>query len=107
MDRLVRHKLPYSISLQRVDLLKELIFRLIEAGLHREALDELELCVFCVIGTVAPLTLHPRYLPSFPYQDNPILHIYAGLLCFYLSQENSSPEKRMYSCRCHSNFSDR
>ncbi|KAE9410038.1 hypothetical protein BT96DRAFT_912909 [Gymnopus androsaceus JB14] len=61
---------------ERVDLLKELIFQLIQAGHHREALDELEL-----------------YLPSFPYQDNPVLHIYAGLLCFYLSQENSSPEK--------------
>lgn len=27
-----------------------------------------------------------RYLPSFPYQDNPIFHVYAGLLCLHLSQ---------------------
>jgi hypothetical protein len=26
------------------------------------------------------------YLPSFPYTENPILHIYAGLICLYLSQ---------------------
>ena len=26
-----------------------------------------------------------RYLPSFPYQDNPILHLYAGMICFHLA----------------------
>ncbi len=26
------------------------------------------------------------YLPSPPYQDNPVLHLYAGLLCLYLAQ---------------------
>ncbi|KAJ3832105.1 hypothetical protein EV361DRAFT_941506 [Lentinula raphanica] len=57
---------------QRVNVIKELIFRLILSGRHREALDELEL-----------------YLPSFPYQDNPVLHVYAGLFCFYLAQENA------------------
>ncbi|KIK67827.1 hypothetical protein GYMLUDRAFT_36605 [Collybiopsis luxurians FD-317 M1] len=61
---------------QRVLLIKELVFRLIFAGRHREALDELEL-----------------YLPSFPYADNAVLHIYAGLLCFYLSQGNSDTEE--------------
>ncbi|KAJ4479320.1 hypothetical protein J3R30DRAFT_3477521 [Lentinula aciculospora] len=60
---------------QRVAVIKELIFRLIFSGRQREALDELEL-----------------YLPSFPYQDNPVLHVYAGLLCFYLSQENLDSE---------------
>ncbi|KAJ3848783.1 hypothetical protein EV368DRAFT_76052 [Lentinula lateritia] len=60
---------------QRIAVIKELIFRLILSSRHREALDELEL-----------------YLPSFPYQDSPVLHTYAGLLCFYLSQEHSNPE---------------
>ncbi|KAJ3779053.1 hypothetical protein FB446DRAFT_630970, partial [Lentinula raphanica] len=64
---------------QRVNVIKELIFRLILSGRHREALDELELQVIEVIS----------YLPSFPYQDNPVLHVYAGLLCFYLAQENT------------------
>lgn len=27
-----------------------------------------------------------RYLPSPPYQDNPVLHLYAGLVCLYLVQ---------------------
>lgn len=26
-----------------------------------------------------------RYLPSFPYQDDAVLHIYAGLLCLFLA----------------------
>ncbi|KAI0774419.1 hypothetical protein C8Q74DRAFT_1368897 [Fomes fomentarius] len=26
------------------------------------------------------------YLPSYPYQDNPVLHTYAGLIAFYLAQ---------------------
>jgi len=56
-------------SEERETIFKELILRLIISGGHREALDELEL-----------------YLPSFPYQDNPVFHIYAGLLCIYLSQ---------------------
>ncbi|KAF7301848.1 hypothetical protein MIND_00750700 [Mycena indigotica] len=50
-------------------ILKELCLRLILSGRYREALDDLEL-----------------YLPSFPYQDNPILNIYAGLLTLYLAQ---------------------
>lgn len=27
-----------------------------------------------------------RYLPSFPYQDNPLLHLYAGLVALYLAR---------------------
>lgn len=54
---------------ERETILKELLLRLIQGGQHRKALDELEL-----------------YLPSLPYQDNPVLHIYAGLLCLYLAQ---------------------
>ncbi|KAF9478151.1 hypothetical protein BDN70DRAFT_933609 [Pholiota conissans] len=53
----------------RESILKELVFRLLLQGRCREALDELEL-----------------YLPSFPYQDNPILHTYAGLSSLYLAQ---------------------
>jgi len=56
----------------RQKIIKELILHLILAGKHREALDELEL-----------------YLPSFPYQDNPLLHVYAGLISLYLAQPAS------------------
>ncbi|KAF9057989.1 hypothetical protein BJ165DRAFT_1335248 [Panaeolus papilionaceus] len=54
---------------ERESILKELVTRLLFAGRYREALDELEL-----------------YLPSFPYQDNPIFHILASMTCLYLSQ---------------------
>ncbi|CAK5275384.1 unnamed protein product, partial [Mycena citricolor] len=54
---------------ERESILQELVLHLIASGEHREALDELEL-----------------YLPSFPYQDNPALHVYAGLLCLFLAQ---------------------
>ncbi|KAF8969482.1 hypothetical protein BDZ97DRAFT_1653903 [Flammula alnicola] len=56
----------------RESILKELVFRLLLQGKCREALDELEL-----------------YLPSFPYQDNPVLHIYAGLSSLSLAQSPS------------------
>ncbi|KAJ7639022.1 hypothetical protein FB45DRAFT_741229 [Roridomyces roridus] len=59
-------------SSERETILKELILRLVISGQHREALDELEL-----------------YLPSFPYQDNALLHIYAGLITLYLAQPSS------------------
>ncbi|KAK0206739.1 hypothetical protein DFS33DRAFT_1486309 [Desarmillaria ectypa] len=54
---------------KREMILKEVILRQIMAGHFKQALDELEL-----------------YLPSFPYQDDPVLHNYAGLLSLYLSQ---------------------
>ncbi|TFY71413.1 hypothetical protein EVG20_g1595 [Dentipellis fragilis] len=54
---------------EREGILQEMVLLLIMSGKHREALDELEL-----------------YLPSFPFQDNPVLHIYAGLICLYLAQ---------------------
>ncbi|TFK43690.1 hypothetical protein BDQ12DRAFT_718885 [Crucibulum laeve] len=57
---------------ERENILKELLFRLILLEKYREALDELEL-----------------YLPSFPYQDNPVLHIYAGLISLFLSQSTA------------------
>ncbi|KAK0491252.1 hypothetical protein IW261DRAFT_1556401 [Armillaria novae-zelandiae] len=58
---------------KRETILKEIILRNIMAGQFRKALDELEL-----------------YLPSFPYQDDPVLHNYAGLLALYLSQSSIS-----------------
>ncbi|OCH92154.1 hypothetical protein OBBRIDRAFT_791531 [Obba rivulosa] len=59
---------------ERESILKELILWLIHSGMHRRALDELEL-----------------YLPSLPYQDNPVLHIYAGLISLYLAQPQANP----------------
>ncbi|KAJ7094569.1 hypothetical protein B0H15DRAFT_128764 [Mycena belliarum] len=53
----------------RETILREVVLRLIGVGQYREALDELEL-----------------YLPSFPYQDNALLHLYSALLSLYLSQ---------------------
>ncbi|KZP24697.1 hypothetical protein FIBSPDRAFT_735396 [Athelia psychrophila] len=50
-------------------ILRELVLRLIMSGQHEEALAALDL-----------------YLPSFPYQDNPTLHIYAGLIRVYSAQ---------------------
>ncbi|KAJ7682583.1 hypothetical protein DFH06DRAFT_971805 [Mycena polygramma] len=60
----------------REAILKELVLRLILFDQHREALDELEL-----------------YLPSVPYQDNALLHIYAGLLSMYIAQPTSASSK--------------
>lgn len=51
-------------------ILIELVQCLVVAGKHQEALDEIEL-----------------YLPSHPYQDNPILQIYTGFLSLYIAQE--------------------
>ncbi|PCH41466.1 hypothetical protein WOLCODRAFT_69613 [Wolfiporia cocos MD-104 SS10] len=66
----------------REDILKELTLRLIRIGKYRRALDELDL-----------------HLPSFPYQDNPVLHVYSGLLCLYLAQpppDGSSTTDRLW-----------
>ncbi|RPD80955.1 hypothetical protein L226DRAFT_125361 [Lentinus tigrinus ALCF2SS1-7] len=54
---------------ERESILKELVLRLIHSGMHRRAMEELDL-----------------YLPSYPYQDNPVLHVYAGLIALYLAQ---------------------
>lgn len=53
---------------EREALVQELVLSLVVAGRERDALDELEL-----------------YLPSLPYQENPVLHTYAGLLCLRLA----------------------
>ncbi|GBE80008.1 hypothetical protein SCP_0212100 [Sparassis crispa] len=58
---------------ERESILKELVLQLIHAGQYRKALDELEL-----------------FLPSLPYQDNPVLHVYAGLICLYLAQPKAN-----------------
>ncbi|KAA1466752.1 hypothetical protein DENSPDRAFT_876779 [Dentipellis sp. KUC8613] len=62
---------------EREAVLQEMVLLLIMSGKHREALDELEL-----------------YLPSFPFQDNPVLHIYAGLICLYLAQPDPEADTR-------------
>ncbi|KAH7930702.1 hypothetical protein BV22DRAFT_1101649 [Leucogyrophana mollusca] len=50
-------------------ILCELVFHYILAERYKDALDELEF-----------------YLPSFPYHENPVLYVYAGLLSIYLAQ---------------------
>lgn len=76
---------------------------LIHAGQHRRALEELDLYVPQPPKRTAavnpPLTgrsashSHPhRYLPSYPYQDNPVLHVYAGLMALYLAQPASASD---------------
>ncbi|KAK7695778.1 hypothetical protein QCA50_000415 [Cerrena zonata] len=62
-------------SQDKESILQELILRFIKAGKHRRALDELEL-----------------YIPSPPYDTNPVLHLFAGLLCLYLSQGQQDTE---------------
>lgn len=58
---------------ERERILAELVQHYILAGRYRDALDELEF-----------------YLPSFPYRDNPVLHVYAGLLCIFIAQPPES-----------------
>ncbi|KAG2077223.1 hypothetical protein BDR04DRAFT_1148009 [Suillus decipiens] len=58
---------------ERERVLAELVQNYILAGRYRDALDELEF-----------------YLPSFPYRDNPVLHVYAGLLCIFIAQPPES-----------------
>ncbi|KAG1761355.1 hypothetical protein EDD22DRAFT_779872 [Suillus occidentalis] len=54
---------------ERERILAELVQHYILAGRYRDALDELEF-----------------YLPSFPYRDNAVLYVYAGLLCVFMAQ---------------------
>ncbi|KAF7432926.1 hypothetical protein PC9H_004870 [Pleurotus ostreatus] len=56
----------------REAILQELIISLINASKYQEALSELDL-----------------YLPTFPYQENPMLHMFAGMLSLYLAQPTS------------------
>jgi len=59
----------------REQILCELVHLYIVAGRHREALAELEFS-----------------LPSFPYRDNAVLHIYAGICSVLASQPSSASE---------------
>lgn len=74
---------------------------LIHAGQHRRALEELDLYVpqppkrtaAVAPSLIEPSVWHPhRYLPSYPYQDNPVLHVYAGLMALYLAQPASASD---------------
>src|ERR1700722_1101095 len=42
--------------------------------------------------TLSHHLFHLRYLPSFPYQDDPLLHLYAGLTALYLAHSPPTPE---------------
>lgn len=50
------------------------------------------------------------YLPSFPYSDNPVLHIYAGLISLYTAQpthpSSESPSDLLlcFLYRCKATF---
>ena len=53
---------------------------------YQEALNELELFVEKIqFHFWAKFLTGLRYLPSFPYQDNAVLHCYSGLLALQLS----------------------
>ncbi|KAI9507019.1 hypothetical protein F5148DRAFT_165516 [Russula earlei] len=62
---------------ERESLVQELVLSLAMAGRERDALDELEL-----------------YLPSPPYQDNAVLHTYAGFLCLRLASVADADSSR-------------
>ncbi|KAH8118618.1 hypothetical protein DFH11DRAFT_688760 [Phellopilus nigrolimitatus] len=68
-------KLRRHLPNEQESILQEIVLRLADAGEFREALDELDL-----------------YLPSFPYQDNAVLHSYAGLMSLSLATEVSFEE---------------
>ena len=81
------------ITLQREPILCELVHLYIVAGRHREALDELELFELHVFHHKSFLTgLDISSLPSFPYRDNAVLHIYAGI-CSVLASQPGSPSE--------------
>lgn len=64
-------------------------------------MDELELYVSLSYHLNPMVIQCCRYLPSFPYQDNPTFHIYAGLTSLYLAQPTSGlecPVKLLYYC---------
>ena len=72
---------------QRESLVQELVLSLAVAGRERDALDELELCgsPHFFVSLHTPNSKQCSYLPSPPYQDNSVLHTYAGLLCLRLA----------------------
>jgi len=88
-------------AFQRESLLQELVLSLALAGRERDALDELELC-----GSLCSWLLHTTqlkqcsYLPSPPYQDNSVLHTYAGLLCLRLALFAETDSRRGTQGKC-------
>lgn len=65
---------------------------------YRDALTELQLLVFPVyLPGYSVLTLVHSYLPSLPYQENPILHTYAGMLSLYLAQPSVQASAQTFS----------
>lgn len=78
---------------QREPILCELVHLYVVAGRHREALDELELFELQTFRYQSLLTcLDISYLPSFPYRDNAVLHIYAGICSVLAFQPGSASE---------------
>lgn len=76
---------------QREQILCELVHLYIVAGRHREALAELELFELQVLHHESLLIyLDISSLPSFPYRDNAVLHIYAGMCSVLASQPGSA-----------------
>ncbi|KAH0839964.1 hypothetical protein J3R83DRAFT_919 [Lanmaoa asiatica] len=80
-------------SEDREPILCELVHLYVLAGRHREALDELELFELQVLHCGSLLIyLDTSCLPSFPYRDNAVLHIYAGICSVLTSQPGSTSE---------------
>lgn len=73
---------------QQEVILQEIILVLADLGKFKEALDEIDL-----------------YLPSFPYQDNPALHTYAGLITLMLSKSSSYTESKSLTRQAKDHFS--
>jgi hypothetical protein len=80
-----------------------------ERPLHGSLRRDRTVRVF-ILHETSPPTYHvDRYLPSFPYQDNPVLHIYAGSICLYMSQDpdsrkdHKSPEGLLAEAKAHLN----
>ncbi|KIP10670.1 hypothetical protein PHLGIDRAFT_22116 [Phlebiopsis gigantea 11061_1 CR5-6] len=75
-----RNKVEYLTTMMlqfpeaRESIIQEMILHLITTHRYRRALDELEL-----------------YLPSPPFQENSVLHTYAGLICLYVAQPQVAP----------------
>ncbi len=56
--------------------------------MYRRAMEELDLYVFGpnILPSFKCNNSLIRYLPSYPYQDNPVFHTYAGLIALHLAQ---------------------
>lgn len=89
--------------------MNEILQVLVQNGRYTEALDEIELFVISPSNIRPPVHSVVRYLPSFPYQDNPVLHIYAGSICLYMSQDpdsrqdHKSPDSLLEEAKAHFN----